>query len=231
MMNQEEMIRILIVDDEESIVEFLRMGLNAAGYSVFVAYDGVQAIALAKEVVPHLIILDLMLPRINGYDVCTQIKSILKTTIIMLTAKDEVDDCVRGLNLGADDYMVKPFSFKELLARIQVRIRNTYPELLQIIEIGRFKLDQGSHTISFCGNKLELSPTEYNLLKYLLLNQGLVLSKELILEKVWGYDFEGDENIVEVYVGYIRHKIGPSGHQVIRTVRGAGYKVESCEKA
>lgn len=220
-----EQINILVVDDEESIIEFIKMGLEASGYTVHTAMDGNTALYLAKKINPHLIILDIMLPGMNGYEVCSEIKKVIKTSIIMLTAKDEIDDRVKGLNLGADDYMIKPFSFKELLARINARLRNIYPETEDITHVGDFYIDDGAHEIKFQNNILVLSPTEYNLLKYLVINNGIVLSKQTILEKVWGYDFNGDENIVEVYVRYLRDKIGDKEHNIIRTIRGVGYKV------
>jgi len=217
-------INILIVDDEESIVEFIKMGLENEGYSIHTAYNGIEAIEKAKNIKPHIIILDIMLPGINGYEACVEIKKSIKTSIIMLTAKDEIDDCVRGLDLGADDYMVKPFSFKELVARINARLRSSFPELLDVIRVGDFSIDDGAHEIIYNGRLLMLSPTEYNLLKYLIVNNGLVLSKRVILEKVWGYNFNGEENIVEVYIRYLRDKLQDKGHKVIRTVRGVGYK-------
>lgn len=220
-----EQINILVVDDEESIIEFIKMGLEAEGYTVHTALDGNSAVYLAKKINPHLIILDIMIPGMNGYEVCSEIKKVMKTSIIMLTAKDEVDDRVKGLDLGADDYMIKPFSFKELVARINARLRNNYPELTDVIQVGDFYIDDGAHEIKLQNRTLELSPTEYNLLRYLLINNGLVLSKQKILEKVWGYDFNGEENIVEVYVRYLRDKIGDKEHNIIRTVRGVGYKV------
>lgn len=143
----------------------------------------------------------------------------------MLTARDDVDDKVKGLEIGADDYMAKPFSFKELLARINARIRNSYPELNDIVHIGNFMIDDGAHEITYCGKILELPPTQYNLLRFLLMNNGMVLSKSLILEKVWGYDFNGEENIVEVYIRYLRDKMEDKEHNIIKTVRGVGYKV------
>lgn len=218
-------INILIVDDEESIVEFIKMGLEAEGYTVHAAFDGNEGISLARELNPHIVILDIMLPGVTGYEVCAEIKKCIKTSIIMLTARDDIDDRVKGLNLGADDYMVKPFSFKELLARINARLRNSFPDLTDMINVGDFNIDDGAHEISFQGNHLELTPTEYNLLKYLLINNGLVLSKSTILEKVWGFDFSGEVNIVEVYIRYLRDKIGDKEHNIIRTVRGVGYKV------
>lgn len=220
-----EQISILIVDDEENIVEFIKMGLEAEGFTVHTSFDGEEAVSLAKEINPHLIILDIMLPGLNGYEVCSEIKKSIKTSIIMLTARDDIDDRVKGLDLGADDYMVKPFSFKELLARINARLRNSFPELVDMMSIGDFTINNGAHEICFQNKFIELSPTEYNLLKYLLINNGLVLSKSTILEKVWGFDFNGEVNIVEVYIRYLRDKLGDNEHNIIRTVRGVGYKV------
>lgn len=220
-----EDINILVVDDEESITEFVKMGLEAEGFNVYTAFDGNEAVETANKVKPHVIILDVMLPGMNGFTVCSKIKASIKTSIIMLTARDEIDDRVKGLELGADDYMVKPFSFKELLARINVRLRNTVKEFSDVSRIGDFLVNDGAHEISYKEKVLELSPTEYNLLKYLLNNNGIVLSKTSILEKVWGYDFNGEENIVEVYVRYLREKLGDKEHTILRTVRGVGYKV------
>lgn len=220
-----EEINILVVDDEESIVEFIKMGLEAEGYRVYTAYDGEEAITVAKELRPHLIILDIMLPGKNGYEICRELKENIETSIIMLTAKGDIDDRVKGLNLGADDYMIKPFSFKELLARINARLRSNYICKSTKLNIGKFSIDDGAHEIYFQNKILQLSPTEYNLLKYLIVNNGLVLSKNIILEKVWGCDFEGDENIVEVYVRYLRDKLCDKEHEIIKTVRGVGYKL------
>lgn len=220
-----EQITILVVDDEKSIVDFVKMGLEAEGYILYSAFDGNEAIELAQKINPHIIILDVMLPGMDGYEVCARIKRLMKTSIIMLTARDEVDDKVKGLDNGADDYMAKPFSFKELLARINARIRNSFPELNQVISIGDFTIDDGAHEFTYCGKIIDLPPTQYNLLRFLLINNGTVLSKSLILEKVWGYDFNGEENIVEVYVRYLRDKIDDKEHNIIRTVRGVGYKM------
>jgi Response regulators consisting of a CheY-like receiver domain and a winged-helix DNA-binding domain len=220
-----EQIHILVVDDEESIVEFIKMGLESEGFTVHTSFDGNEAVAMAKDLNPHIVILDIMLPGINGYEVCCEIKKSIKTSIIMLTARDDIDDRVKGLDLGADDYMVKPFSFKELVARINARLRNNFPDLTSTMTLGDFSVDDGAHEISFKCKLLELTPTEYNLLKYLLANNGLVLSKATILEKVWGFDFNGEVNIVEVYIRYLRDKIGDNDHNIIRTVRGVGYKV------
>lgn len=220
-----DQITILIVDDEKSIVDFIKMGLEAEGYTVYAAFNGNEAIELANRINPSIVILDIMLPGMDGYEVCSIIKRSMKTSIIMLTALDEVDDKVKGLDIGADDYMAKPFSFKELLARINARIRSDFPEIEYMIQIGNFTLDDRAHEFTYCGEVLELPPTQYNLLKFLLMNNGIVLSKSLILEKVWGYDFNGEENIVEVYVRYLRDKISDKEHAIIRTVRGVGYKM------
>ena len=201
------------------------MGLEGEGYLVYEAYDGNEAIELARKINPNIVILDIMLPGMDGYEVCSIIKKSIKTSVIMLTALDEVDDKVKGLDIGADDYMAKPFSFKELLARINARIRNSFPELSDITNIGNFKVDDKAHEITYREKVLDLPPTQYNLLSFLLMNNGIALSKSLILEKVWGYDFNGEDNIVEVYIRYLRDKIGDKDHNIIKTVRGVGYKM------
>ncbi|GFP77757.1 response regulator transcription factor [Clostridium fungisolvens] len=220
-----EQINILVVDDEISIVNFIKMGLESEGYRVYEAFNGNEALELVEKINPHIVILDVMMPGMDGYEACSRIKKLVKTSVIMLTAKDEVDDLVKGLDLGADDYMSKPFSFKELLARINARVRNSFPELSDVIKIGDFTIDDGAHEIKYSDKVLELPPTQYNLLRFLLVNNGLVLSKSQILEKVWGYDFNGEENIVEVYIRYLRDKIEDKDHSIIKTVRGVGYKV------
>ena len=218
-------IKVLIVDDEQSIVSFLRMGLESEGFKVYSTDNGRSAITIAREIKPHIVVLDIMLPELNGYEACTEIKKQVDTKIIMLTARDDIDDKVKGLDLGADDYMVKPFSYRELVARIKARLRNNKKELNDNNIIGKFILNDAAHEIKYKEEILELSPTEYKLLEYLLKNKGIVLSKAKILDNVWGYDFYGDENVVEVYIRYLRNKINDNDHKVIQTVRGAGYKV------
>ena len=220
-----EQITILVVDDEKSIVDFIQMGLESEGYIVYTALHGNEAIELANRVNPNIVILDVMLPGMDGYEVCSIIKRSTKASIIMLTALDEVDDKVKGLDIGADDYMAKPFSFKELLARINARIRNSFPELNNVTSVGEFTIDDKAHEVTYCGEILDLPPTQYNLLRFLIMNNGMALSKSLILEKVWGYNFNGEENIVEVYIRYLRDKIDDKEHNIIRTVRGVGYKM------
>ncbi|MCO1604220.1 MULTISPECIES: response regulator transcription factor [Desulfosporosinus] len=219
-------IKLLLVDDEPNILQFLEMGLQEEGFEVQTAQDGMTAVTLAKQFQPHLIILDVMMPGMDGFEVCRMLKKTENVAIIMLTAKDEVDDRVKGLTIGADDYMMKPFSFEELLARIQARIRNQFPNLIGEVELGAFRIDDRRKEILYEQRVLELSTTEYELLKFLVLNHGLVLSKAKILDKVWGYDFGGDENIVEVYIRSLREKLNDKEHRLIRTLRGAGYRVD-----
>jgi two-component system OmpR family response regulator len=219
-------IKILVVDDEPNILQFLELGLQNEGFDVLTAQDGITAVTLAQQFAPHLVILDIMMPGMNGFEVCRMLKQKEQIAIIMLTAREEVEDRVKGLTLGADDYMVKPFSFAELLARIQARLRNQFPLLLGEVEAGPFRIDDKRKEIKIDGRVLTLSPTEYELLKYLVVNHGLVLSKKMILENVWGYDFHGEDNIVEVYIRSLRDKLNDREHRLIRTIRGAGYRVD-----
>lgn len=220
-------IRILLVDDEESILQFLELGLMNEGAIIQTAKNGKLAVDLADTFKPHVIILDVMMPELNGFDACKAIKERgNEVAIIMLTAKDDVEDRVLGLTLGADDYLIKPFSFSELIARIHARVRNQFPNLLSEVHYGLFTLDDRRKEIKYDEMVLELSPTEYELLKLLLINNGAVLSKTIILDKVWGYDFGGEQNIVEVYIRSIREKIGDKEHRIIRTLRGAGYRMD-----
>lgn len=220
-------IKILIVDDEPHILQFLEFGLTNEGFEVKSASDGMTAVTLASEFQPHIVVLDVMMPGMNGWEVCRLLKkSITNISIIMLTAKDEVDDRVKGLTIGADDYVVKPFSFEELLARIGARLRNQFPALFSEVALGPFRIDDRRKEIIYGEQALELSPTEYELLKYLVINHGIVLSKTTILDQVWGYDFGGEENIVEVYIRSLREKLNDKEHKLIRTLRGTGYRVD-----
>lgn len=226
-MNSVKGIRIMLVDDEPHILQFLEIGLTNEGFEIRTAPDGMSAVTLAQEFQPHVVILDVMMPGVDGFEACRMIKKIgFNVAIIMLTAKDDVDDRVKGLTLGADDYMVKPFSFAELLARIQARLRNQFPSLLGEVIYGPFQIDDLRKEIMYQRKVLELSPTEYELLKFMVLNHGIVLSKSKILDKVWSYDFGGEENIVEVYIRSIREKLNDKEHRLIRTLRGAGYRID-----
>ncbi|UOQ45824.1 response regulator transcription factor [Halobacillus salinarum] len=220
-------IKVLLVDDEPHIVQFLQLGLENEGFEVKTASEGMSAVTIAKDFQPHIVILDIMMPGIDGFEVCRMLKKNgLQASVIMLTAKDEVDDRVKGLTLGADDYVIKPFSFEELLARMNARLRNQFPNMFGEVVYGPFKLDDRRREILFQNQVLVLSPTEYELLKYMILNHGIVLSKGMILDKVWGYSFQGEENIVEVYVRALRDKLKDKEHQLIRTIRGSGYRLD-----
>lgn len=226
-MSEGKGIKILLADDEPHILQFLEMGLVGEGYEVRTTQNGVEALREAGEFRPHIVILDIMMPEMNGFDVCRRLKeSGANTAVIMLSAKDAVNDRVTGLTLGADDYVVKPFSFEELLARIQARLRNQFPNLLGSVEIGPFRIDERRGEILYQGKVIALSPTEYELLKFLVLNHDIVLSKAKILDSVWEYQFGGEENIVEVYIRSLRDKLGDREHRLIRTLRGAGYRMD-----
>ncbi|MEI7026342.1 response regulator transcription factor [Paenibacillus sp. y28] len=226
-MNMARNIHILVVDDEPNIIKFLELGLKNEGFQVSSAQDGLTAINMVQDLHPQLVILDVMMPGMDGFEVCRLIKETENVSVIMLTAKEEVEDRVKGLNLGADDYLVKPFSFQELLARIQARIRNQFPHLVSEVVVGLFRIDDRRKEIHYDERLLTLSATEYELLKYMVVNHGLVLSKTKILDAVWGYDFGGQDNIVEVYVRSIRDKLGDKDHRIIRTIRGAGYRIDA----
>jgi len=226
MMDQLKGIKVLLIDDEPTILQFLSLGLTNEGFDIKAARDGMEGINIAKEFKPHIAIVDVMLPGMDGFEVCRLLKKMGNIAVIMLTAKDQVDDRVKGLTIGADDYMVKPFSFEELLARIQARIRNQFPNLLDEVSIGPFKIDDRRKEIKYLSHILDLSPTEYALLKFLVINHGLVLSKSTILDRVWGYDFGGEENIVEVYIRSLREKLQDHSRTVIRTLRGVGYRID-----
>ncbi|MDQ6600625.1 response regulator transcription factor [Bacillus salipaludis] len=219
-------IKILLVDDELSILQFLELGLIEEGFEVRTAQDGASAIDLAKDFEPHVVILDVMMPGMSGIEACKILKKLGNLAVIMLTAKGDEEDRMKGLDLGADDYMVKPFSFGELVARIHARIRNQFPILSENIAIGPFEIDDRRREIRFNETGLKLSPTEYELLRLLVINHGMVLSKATILKKVWGYDAGGEENIVEVYIRLLREKLHDHKRTLIRTIRGAGYRLD-----
>ncbi|WP_372632218.1 response regulator transcription factor [Cohnella sp.] len=223
---QAQGIRVMLVDDEPNILQFIELGLVNEGYKVATAQDGREALSLAESFAPHVVILDVMMPGMDGFEVCRALKSERPVAVIMLTARDEVEDRVKGLSIGADDYMPKPFSFAELLARIQARVRNQFPHLLEEVSIGPFAVDAARKEFRYRDRVLDLSPTEFELLKHLVFHHGHVLSKSAILDRVWGYDFGGEDNIVEVYIRSLRDKLQDREHRVIRTIRGAGYRVD-----
>ena len=221
------MTRILAIDDEQSITQFLKMGLEAEGYEVITASEGMTGIQLAEKWKPAVAIVDIMMPGMDGYEVCRSLKKYTNCQVILLSAKGEVTDRVTGLNAGADDYMVKPFSFEELIARVQARLRNTPQYEEQPTRL--FSIDDEQKQITYQGEALTLTRTEYKLLRYFIQHKNKVLSKEAILNAVWGYDYYGNDNVVEAYIKTLRQKLQDPEHQVIQTLRGFGYKLDVTE--
>lgn len=218
--------RILVVDDDPKILEALRRGLSLCGYSVSTAASGVDALQAAREI--DLVILDVMMPGLDGIEVCRRLKADAKTggelPILMLTARDDVGDRVTGLEAGADDYLVKPFAFEELLARIRALLRRYRPETPQVISFANVTVDTATHEVKRGRRLIELTPREYDLLLLFLRHPRQVLPRELILDRVWGYASEVETHVVEVYIGYLRQKLEARGERrLIHTVRGAGY--------
>jgi two-component system response regulator MprA len=215
--------RILVVDDDAMITNSLRRALGLEGYQVAVAYDGKQALeALGDET--DLVILDIMMPDIDGFEVTKQIRQFSDVPILILTARDETADRVQGLDLGADDYLVKPFSMDELLARIRALLRRRAPQERPILRFADLEVDTGTRQVRRGNRSIELTAKEYELLVLFLKHPRQVLTRDVIFERIWGYDFSGQSNVLDVYVGYLRQKLEAGGEpRIIHTVRGAGY--------
>ncbi|HBE19503.1 MAG TPA: DNA-binding response regulator [Cyanobacteria bacterium UBA11149] len=216
---------ILVVEDEIKLAQFIELELKYEGYQVTLANDGLTGLTAARESDPDLIILDWMLPGISGPEICRRLRTTGdKVPIILLTAKDEVSDRVAGLDAGADDYVVKPFSVEELLARVRAHLRRESPEEPDTLQFSDLSLNRITREV-YRGNRLiELTAKEFDLLEYLLTHPRQVLTRDRILERVWGYDFMGDSNIIEVYVRYLRLKLEANGEKrLVQTVRGVGY--------
>ncbi|PZU98599.1 MAG: DNA-binding response regulator [Leptolyngbya sp.] len=217
--------RILLVEDEEKLAKFVQLELSYEGYEVSVAHDGLSGLMAARDQTPDLIILDWMMPGLSGVEVCRRLRQTgTATPVILLTAKDEVSDRVEGLDAGADDYVVKPFSIEELLARVRAHLRRSEPQDAELLVFGDLTLDRRSREVRRGARPIELTAKEFDLLDYLMTNPRQVLTRDRILEQVWGYDFMGDSNIIEVYVRYLRLKLEAEGEsRVIQTMRGVGY--------
>ncbi len=221
--------RILIVDDEPNIRDLLTTSLRFAGFAVRAVGNGAAAISAVLEEEPDLIILDVMLPDINGFGVTKRLRESGYTSpILFLTAKDTTEDKITGLTVGGDDYVTKPFSLDEIVARIKAILRRTMRETEDaLIRAGDIVIDQDTHEVTVNGKPVELSPTEFNLLRYLMLNPNRVLSKAQILDHVWEYDFNGDAGIVESYISYLRRKLDAvTEESLIQTKRGFGYMLK-----
>ena len=222
--------RILVVDDESSISDLISTSLRFVGFDVRTAANGAQALQIAEEFKPHAMVLDVMLPDLDGFEVCKQIRNEgVEAGVLFLTAKDGMEDKVKGLTLGGDDYMTKPFSLEELVARLRALLRRTgVTQIDQDEEKIRFadlELDEATHEVRRAGQLLDLSPTEFLLIRYLLINADRVVSKSQILDHVWQYDFRGDAGIVETYISYLRKKIDIFEPPLIHTIRGVGYRL------
>ena len=216
--------RILIIEDEDRILQFLQRGLTYEGYRVETASDGPSGLALARSEVPDLVILDWMLPGLDGLEVCRRLRAAGPTPILMLTARESVSDRVLGLDAGADDYLVKPFEFDELVARVRALLRRARPEAADLLTFADLRLDTGTHQAYRGERPIELTAKEYELLDLFLRHPRQVLTREVIFDRVWGYDFGGESNIIEVYVRYLRQKTEAGGEpRLLHTVRGVGY--------
>jgi len=221
--------RILVVDDEESLVDMLTTALRFTGYDVVSEFSGFDALRAVKESTPDLIVLDVNMPDLDGFEVCRRIRRDgVDSPVIFLTARDAPDDLRAGFSFGGDDYLTKPFSLEELSLRIEAILRRVRggEEQVHRLTCGDLMLDEDAHQVLVGDEEVELSPTEFRLLHYLLLNQGRVLSKLQILEYVWEYDFDGNAGVVETYISYLRRKLGPEVAKAIRTVRGFGYMLK-----
>jgi DNA-binding response OmpR family regulator len=216
---------ILVVEDEVKLAQFIELELKYEGYQVTVANDGLTGLTSARESKPDLVILDWMLPGISGPEICRRLRTTGdKVPIILLTAKDEVRDRVAGLDAGADDYVVKPFSLEELLARVRAHLRRESPEEPDTLQFVDLSLNHSTREVHRGNRLIELTAKEFDLLEYLLIHPRQVLTRDQILERVWGYDFMGDSNIIEVYVRYLRLKLEANGEKrLVQTVRGVGY--------
>lgn len=221
--------RLLVVDDEPNILELLAASLRFAGFEVQTAANGQQALAIAQSYRPDLLVLDVMMPEIDGFTVVRRLREVgVRSPVVFLTARDSTQDKVTGLTLGGDDYVTKPFSLEEVIARIRAVLRRTNaaastPESRSLLTFADIELDEDSHEVFKAGEAVSLSPTEFQLLRYLMQNAGRVLSKAQILDHVWHYDFGGEANVVESYVSYLRRKIDTTEPRLLHTLRGVGY--------
>jgi heavy metal response regulator len=219
------LVRILVIEDEKKVAEFIRRGLREEGYAVDIAHDGNEGLYMAMNAEYDLILLDVMLPRMDGFDVCTRVRSEgLHVPILMLTAKDGVRYKVKGLDAGADDYLTKPFAFEELLARIRALVRKRYQHKDTLLKVGDLVLDIVSHRVIRGEREIKLTTKEYALLEYLMLNPGAVITRTMISEHVWDINFDTFTNVIDVYISYLRKKIDRDSEiKLIHTIKGRGY--------
>lgn len=221
--------RVLVIEDDASVSSFLRRGLTYEGFVVNAAKDGAEGLMMAGSEPPDLVILDVMLPGIDGTEVCRRLKALHDVPVLMLTARDTVADRVKGLDAGADDYLVKPFAFEELLARTRALLRRSgLPPARKVLQYADLSLDTGSRTAWRGSRAIQLSTTEFKLLSLFMQSPEQVVDRNEIMDRVWGYDFGGESNVLEVYIRYLRTKLEASGEpRLVHTVRGAGYVLRS----
>jgi two-component system, OmpR family, response regulator len=226
-------IQVLVVDDEPNIAELLSMAMRYEGWQTTIAHTGSKAVALAKETKPDAVVLDIMLPDFDGMEVLRRMRGHLPDVpVLFLTAKDAVEDRVAGLTAGGDDYVTKPFSLEEVVARLRALMRRTGAQLAaqrSVLTVGDLTLDEDSREVRRSGEEIQLTATEFELLRYLMRNPRRVLSKAQILDRVWNYDFGGQANVVELYISYLRKKIDAGRAPMIHTMRGAGYVLKPTE--
>jgi two-component system, OmpR family, response regulator len=222
--------RVLVVDDEENVTHLVSSALRFDGFETITADNGTSALAAVAETDPDLVVLDVMMPGMDGLGVLQNLRAAgSQVPVIFLTARDAATDRIGGLRAGADDYVVKPFSVEELLARVHAVLRRSTPEESRegVLRVADLELDENSHEVTRAGKEVHLTATEFELLRYLMRNERVVLSKAQILDRVWKYDFQGQSNIVELYIGYLRKKVDSAEPKLIHTVRGAGYVIKA----
>jgi len=217
--------RVLVVDDEAAITDFISLGLRREGFVVRTASDGQAALPIIDEFQPDVVVLDIMMPRLDGYGLTRQLSGDPRRGLIILSARDETSDRIRGLDLGADDYLVKPFDFTELVARIRAVLRRRQPERGEVLACGDLLLDRRRREVHSGDRPIELSAREFDLLAHLMERPGEVCTREQLLDAVWGYSFYGDPNNLEVYIRYLRLKLDDRERRRIQTVRGVGYRL------
>ncbi|HVC38886.1 MAG TPA: response regulator transcription factor [Candidatus Dormibacteraeota bacterium] len=218
-------VRVLVVDDEPAITEFIRIGLSREGFEVETAQDGRAALAVVDRFAPDVVVLDVMMPRMDGIALTRELAGDPRRGLVILSARDDTQDRIRGLDVGADDYLGKPFEFGELLARVRSVLRRRQPDQAAVLWAGPLQLDRSTRKVCRDSHPVELSPREFDLLAYLMEHQGEVLTRDRLMNSVWGVSFYGDENNLEVYIRYLRLKLKDTDRQLIQTVRGVGYRL------
>src|SRR5487761_246697 len=217
--------RVLVVDDEPAITDFIQLGLTREGFEVETAPDGRAALTVVDRFAPDVVVLDVMMPRMDGIALTRELAGDTRRGLVILSARDDTEDRIRGLDLGADDYLGKPFEFGELLARVRSVLRRRQPDQAAVLRAGPLELDRSTRKVIRDGQEVELSAREFDLLAYLMAHRGEVLARDRLLNAVWGVSFYGNENNLEVYVRYLRLKLAATDRRLFQTVRGGGYRL------